>query len=129
MKKIIYAFILATVVFAVYKLVATKTNSFNNIDDSKADIILFWGNGCVHCEKVKDYLKDNKIDSKLVINQKEVFYNKKNQLDFQEITKKCPNLTADEKGGVPFAFSNIDNICISGDTPIINYIQEQITKR
>ncbi|MDP4009707.1 MAG: hypothetical protein Q8P53_01845 [Candidatus Shapirobacteria bacterium] len=129
MKKIIYAFIIALVVFAVYKLVSYKPNINSSLADDKADIILFWGNGCVHCEKVKKYIIDNKIDSKLAIKQKEVFYNKQNQMDFTEITKKCTTLTADEKGGVPLAFSNIDNTCISGDTPIIDYIQQQITKR
>ena len=36
------------------------------------EYILFYGNGCPHCAKVQQYIKDNKITKTLDLIQKEV---------------------------------------------------------
>ena len=79
-----------------------------------------------HCEIVKKYISDNKVDSQLSIDQKEVYYNKSNQALMQQAAEKCQMDTS--KGlGVPFAV--IDDQCYVGDTPIIDAIKQKTSTK
>jgi glutaredoxin len=90
--------------------------------DSEADLILFWGNGCPHCEKVKTFIKDNNIESKVKIAYKEVYYDKENQKLIEDIVQKCPEIDSSRGVGVPLAFDTKDSKCLYGDTPIIDWL-------
>lgn len=85
--------------------------------------IYFYGEGCPHCQKVEDFLKENEIESKFQIIKKEVYNQKINaELLFLVAQRKC-NLPANQIG-VPFLWSGSN--CIIGDLPIINYFKEKI---
>lgn len=114
-------------VLAAKKMKTNKSVAGQNTQTSQnADnrMILFVGTGCPHCKIVEDYIQQNQIDSKLSIDQKEVFYNKDNQRLFEEKAKVCKldlnNL------GVPILWTG--SACLEGDQLIIDYLKQQINK-
>jgi hypothetical protein len=123
MKKDLFITVLIiAAIFGIFKLLSgTNTSGF----DSKKpiDLTFYWGNGCPHCENVKKYISDNKIDQKLNINTLEVYYNKKNQQLLIEAISKCPNVTDKNNIVVPVAVSG--EKCFVGDQPIIDLIKEK----
>lgn len=125
MKKII---IVAIVIALVSLLVIVSRPATLKYDPSRpTDLTLFWGNGCPHCQKLDEYIITNKIDSKVNISTKEVWYNKANQQLFNESIKKCPTFAANPNSvGVPFAITP-DNQCLSGDQPIIDYLTKKLS--
>lgn len=123
MKKIIPLILIVLVVGAYFYFNSRKTDVLGSkVDDASAELILFWGEGCPHCEKVKDYIKDNNLDSKVKITSKEVYYNKDNQLQLEETVKKCPEIDSSQGVGVPLAFDTKNSVCLYGDTPIIEWL-------
>ncbi|MCX6824303.1 MAG: cytochrome c biogenesis protein [candidate division SR1 bacterium] len=92
------------------------------------EYILFYGNGCPHCAKVQEYIKDNKITQQFDLTQKEVFFNKKNLDEFNGYLEKH-TLTYD-KIGVPFLIINSGINCnyINGDTNIIDYFSGKLAQ-
>ena len=92
------------------------------------EYILFYGNGCPHCAKVQAYIKDNHIDKKLDLQQKEVFYNTTNLKEFNGYLTEH-NLTYD-KIGVPFLIINSGADCsyVNGDTNIIDYFSGKLAQ-
>jgi glutaredoxin len=55
---------------------------------SAQEYILFYGNGCPHCAKVEQYIKDNKIDQKFDIDMKEIYFNRTHLVDLQTYLTK-----------------------------------------
>jgi glutaredoxin len=92
--------------------------------ESSSKMILFYGETCPHCKKVEEFIKNNQIDSKLQIDQKEVYSNKNNQALLGEKAKSCKMDT--NSIGVPFLWTGSD--CLVGDQPIIDYFNQQINK-
>lgn len=90
------------------------------------DLTLYWGEGCPHCENVKEYIKTNQVDQKLKINQKEVYRDQNNSNEFKKnITDYCSDLITQGGIGVPVLFDSNNKKCYQGDTPIINYLLEK----
>jgi hypothetical protein len=70
-----------TVLYGVYLL--TNEPVQKNLPKTN-EVVLYWGEGCPHCENVEAYLKENpQIDSKLKIVRKEVYKNQVNAKDLQ----------------------------------------------
>lgn len=92
------------------------------------EYILFYGNGCPHCAKVEQYIKDNQLTKQFDLTQKEVFYNKKNLSEFNGYLQKH-SLTYD-KIGVPFLIINsgVDCNYINGDANIIEYFSGKLAQ-
>jgi len=92
------------------------------------EYILFYGNGCPHCAKVEEYIKDNNINKQFDLTQKEVFYNKNNLNEFNGYLQKHA-LTYD-KIGVPFLIINSGTDCnyINGDANIIEYFSGKLAQ-
>jgi len=126
MTKLKYLLLLPVLLIGVYLLLSRQAGP-TPPTDTDADLILFWGQGCPHCEVVKDYISQNNLDSKLKISQKEVYYNKANQKLMEEKAKQCPDLNPAEGLGVPFAF--VDGRCVIGDQPIIEAINQKIAQQ
>lgn len=89
-------------------------------------IILFYGDGCPHCEKVDEYIADNKIEDKVDFTRLEVWYNKNNQNVLIEAAKRC-NIGSNEFG-VPFLYNPSMNLeqdgeCYVGDINIIDFFK------
>ena len=85
-------------------------------------IILFYGTGCPHCEKVEEYLQENNIESKINIEKKEVYDNKDNANLLAKIAKKCG--IKENELGVPFLWTGSE--CKIGDEDIINFFKEKV---
>lgn len=95
---------------------------------SAQEYILFYGNGCPHCAKVQQYIKDSQINKQFDLHQKEVFFNKTNLKEFNGYIEKH-NLTYD-KIGVPFLIINSGTDCkyINGDINIIEYFSGKLAQ-
>jgi glutaredoxin len=132
MKKIIYIIIAAVVLFGIYKLLSippkstpTSTPITETVQENP-DLILYWGIGCPHCEKVKEWIIANNADQKLKINQKEVYQNTDNQKELADVvSQNCPELNQGGVG-VPLGFDPINKKCISGDQPIIDFLSQKV---
>jgi len=123
MKKIITLVTILAVIFGLFKLLSTKPNTLGSQTYDSPDLVLFWGDGCPHCEKVKEYIQTNKLDSKVKINYKEVYYNKSNQKLLSDTVKQCPEIDSTQGIGVPLAFDPQNKQCLYGDQPIIDWLK------
>ena len=123
MRRIVILTVIAVSLIVLYRYLSAKP--INNAPSAQADLILYWGNGCPHCEKVKEYITSNKIDQKVEISLKEVYYNQQNQKDLESTVGKCPEINTSQGIGVPLAFDPKTQKCISGDEPIISWLAKQ----
>lgn len=121
MKKIVFTLIIIAVLFGLYKLLSQKPASLDTVVQNP-DLILYWGQGCPHCEKVKQYIVDNKLNQKIKISQKEVYNNQVNQQEMLDTAKLCPEIDTTQGMGVPFAFITSTKKCLQGDQPIIDWL-------
>jgi glutaredoxin len=119
LKKILFILIVIVVFLGLYKVTSKPVI----VDEQKASVILFVGDGCPHCKNVEDFIKNNNIESKLTISQKEVYYNQANQKQLADTVKNCPNIDTSQGIGVPLAFIKESATCLQGDTPIIDYLK------
>ena len=127
MKKIIIIAVVALIGFLTYKTLSSPPR-MKGVSDSDAELLLFWGDGCPHCKVVEGYINDNKVEEKVKIAYKEVYYNKTNQNLLQETVKKCPSIDSSQGIGVPLAFVKSDSTCLYGDTPIIDWLKGRMIK-
>jgi glutaredoxin len=104
-----------TVVF----FVARASNGGSGLPDG---LVLYWGEGCPHCEKVEEFLAQNKLDAKFPITRKEVYSQKGNAREMQKIAKSC-GLPADSIS-IPFLWTGKE--CLIGDVDIIAFFQKQL---
>ena len=125
MKKFI---ILIIVLIAGYFLYKNMSAPVNQITDEQADLILFHGDGCPHCKIVSDYISANKVAEKIKISSHEVYYNKTNQNLLTETVKKCPEIDSTQGVGVPLGYDKVNNKCLYGDQPIIDWIKAKMLK-
>lgn len=130
-RKIITVILVIAFAVGLYKITSKNPNGITNngIDSNSADMIIYWGEGCPHCENVKKYIADNNIDSKLKISWKEVYQDKANQAEMAKTVQKCPEIDTSKGMGVPFGFSVKDEKCFVGDKPIIDWIEGQVSKQ
>lgn len=122
MKKIIPLILILAVLVGYFYFNSQKT-VVQKFPDSEAQMILFWGDGCPHCENVKNYIKDNNLETKVKIAYKEVYLDKNNQKLLESIVQKCPEIDSSRGIGVPLAFDNQNSKCLYGDTPIIEWLK------
>jgi len=87
-----------------------------------SEIILFYGDGCPHCEKVEEYIKTNKIDEKVQFDFKEIWYNKDNAAVMKEKADIC-KIPEDELG-VPLLFDGAK--CYVGEVEITDFFNKKI---
>jgi len=125
MKKIIILVIAVIIGFFIYKF---ASNPVNQITDQQADLILFHGDGCPHCKIVSDYISNNKVAEKIKISFHEVYYNKTNQNLLAETVKKCPEIDSSQGIGVPLGYDRVNQKCLYGDQPIIDWIKAKMLK-
>jgi len=121
MKKILI--LIAVVSLSVFLAGCKKKNDFNTSGETSvaSNHILFWGNGCSHCEKVDEFLEGTGLQEKLNISKMEVFSNKDGAKVYLEKAKECGENTS--QISVPMMFW--EGECISGDTPIIDKLNKE----
>ena len=81
---------------------------------------LFYGQGCPHCTAVTDYIKEKRIEEKITISEKEIYYNNENAQEFEKRAQSCG--LARESMGVPMLWAN--NECILGSPNIIDFLND-----
>lgn len=119
---------------SVYSVVSNIANSTQNvIGSSTQDLtknvtssikeeILFYGDGCPHCANVENFINNNGILAKIPLIEKEVYNNKDNFDEFSAKAKLCG--IESNSLVVPFLWTSSE--CVLGDTPIIDYLKNQI---
>ena len=130
-KKIIIVLVIIAVLVGLYKITSKNPafNTNNGIDTNSADMIIYWGEGCPHCENVKKFVAANAIDSKLKISWKEIYKDKKNQVEMAKTLEKCPEVDVSKGMGVPLGFSITEQKCYVGDEPIINWMSAHVSTK
>lgn len=98
-----------------------SSNTNSNIQQRATDIILFYGDTCPHCKVVEEYINKNNITRYIKFQNLEVFNNQDNAKLMTEKQDLCKDLSADDKGGVPFLYSS--EKCVVGDQPVIDFLK------
>ncbi|OGY42445.1 MAG: hypothetical protein A2Y67_00170 [Candidatus Buchananbacteria bacterium RBG_13_39_9] len=105
-------------------LSACSSTIATDINDN-VDMILFYGDGCPHCAKVEEYIKEHKITEKLNFSQLEVYNDKDNAQLLGEKAQLC-NMPTDSIG-VPFFWDGAK--CIIGDQEIIKFFKQKLDEK
>ena len=77
-------------------------------------MVMYWGDGCPHCENVKKFLEENRVADKVSFEQKEVWNNRANAKEMNRRAEVCGLSSGDI--GVPFLFS--DGKCFIGEPDV-----------
>lgn len=93
-----------------------------SIPNQNADYVLYYGSTCPHCKIVEQYIKDNDLEERLGIAEKEVYQDKNNQAEFVKTAGVC-GLNQNNLG-VPMLWDAKDKKCYEGDQPIINFLKK-----
>ena len=89
---------------------------------SKEKIVYYYGSTCPHCKEVEKWMKENKIEEKIKLEKKEVWYNRENAAELQEVARFCkldPNSI-----GVPFLWA--DGKCYIGTPEVERVLSEKL---
>lgn len=124
MKKVVLVILAIIIVTFIGKKISQV--ALPDYPDSQADLVLYWGKGCPHCETVKKYVRDNDLDTKVKIAYREVYYDNGNQSKLEDTVKLCPEVDVSQGIGVPMSFDPKDKKCIVGDQPIIDWLKNKI---
>lgn len=101
---------------------AKQVSSDEEVINNDADIILFYGKGCPHCNNVEEFINENNIQEKVNFEYLEVWYNRDNsRLLFQKAGEECGYDT--ETLGVPFLYAR--GQCYSGEPDIEKFLSEE----
>jgi len=85
-------------------------------------IILFYQDNCDHCEKVDNFIRDNKVEEKVAFVRLNVYGSPEN---INILSDKAQTCGLDVKIiGVPFLWDGKN--CILGDVEVINFFKTQI---
>lgn len=125
MSKAILLAISILIIIFTFRSVKSNSPPVTTSNNSNLDLIVFWGQGCPHCEVVKKYLSDKQLDKRLSIALKEVYNNKNNQNELQQTIKKCPEIDPTQGIRVPLSYFPKENLCLLGDQPVIDYLKNK----
>ncbi len=89
------------------------------VDENK--IILFYGDGCPHCEDVEEYIAQNDIKNKVEFVELEVWNNADNSAIMKKMAQECELDT--NKIGVPFLVA--DGECYIGGPDVQEFFGER----
>ena len=116
-KAIIFAIIIIILVIAFFWVWQTRTGPVV----VPGGIILFYGEGCPHCEVVDDFISENKIEDKVSFARLEVWYNATGKDILAQVVQKCG--ISSNQVGVPFLYDGEN--CFIGDTDVINFFKNE----
>lgn len=121
-KKFLFLILLGTVAIIVFGVVLfSKDNSLATSSFSlPTSYEYFWGEGCPHCANVEEFLETWEKKDEIKIEKKEVNGNEENSNLLVQRATYCKISTYSI--GIPFLFTP-DGKCISGDTPIIEFLK------
>jgi len=133
-KKIIWTTVIVSVVILIlgYILVDSANKKNSNLSNNssvslpaKDKIIFYYGITCPHCKDVEEWMEKNKIEEKIKVEKKEVWYNKENAAELQEVAKFC---SLDPTSiGVPFLWA--DGKCYIGTPDVERILTEKLKSK
>ncbi len=85
-------------------------------------IILFYGNGCPHCQQLEEFLTDHKINERVSHTKLEVFENESNAQILLETARRCK--ISDDQIGVPFLWDG--EKCYLGYPDVEKFFRDQL---
>ena len=109
-KKALATIITITIILGFAGLIIAGSNS-----SEPSALTYYYGVTCPYCKEVEKYIEKNKLDTLLPLEKREVYENRKNQLELQRAARKC-GLDI-RSAGVPFLVS--EGKCIEGYENII----------
>lgn len=92
---------------------------------SQKNAVLFYGDGCPHCEIVDKFVEENKVREKVQFERKEVFNNRTNANEMASRAKNCGIKTSGM--GVPFLWDG--EKCYQGDVDVIEFFKKKINEK
>ena len=98
--------------------------SNSNQTESKAedaDMILFYGRECPHCQEVEEYIAENNLDEKVKFSRLEIYHDKDNAALAVEKAKECG--IDENELGVPFLWAS--GKCYIGGPEVENFLSAQ----
>src|SRR3989339_686783 len=116
-----YTIAIIIILAIVLLLALSKEISGQRGQESASQAILFYGDGCPHCENVDEYLTANDVRSRVSFQELEVYNNKSNA---QLLAKKAQACGLDSSQGIGVPFFYDGSQCYMGDQPIIDYFQQ-----
>jgi hypothetical protein len=119
-QKIIVLLVAVIVIVIVGGLYFIKHQpSTNSKPNSK--VILFYGIGCPHCDKVEDFLRKTRGKREPLL-KKEVYYDRVNARDLVIKAKRC-GVVHNGMIAIPLLWES-PNKCTTGDAPVVKRLQE-----
>lgn len=130
-KSSILIIILVVIILAGGVFWGYKSGFFSKEPIKKVDgMILFWADGCSHCEKVQEFIKNNNVEQKVQFTRLQVpiggtGVNKETLDNTKVLAQKAEICTISSSDvGIPFFWDG--SKCIVGDVDIIKFFQEKI---
>lgn len=119
MRKLLFVFLLAGLI--ILAGCGQKNTSANTSATSVKEPIFFYSNDCGHCQKVKQYIADYKIEEKVSFSLVEAFTSEANYDLFNEKAAAC-RLSGSRKG-VPLIYEN--GKCYVGEIEAIDFFKKK----
>lgn len=118
--KIIPILIIIILVGGIFYFIRNKKDNKN--PGAINNIVLYVGEGCEHCAKVEQFVKNQNVEKKLGLFIKEVYNNETNRNELKERAALCGTDSA--KVGIPFLWNGSG--CTIGDDQIINFFKNRL---
>ena len=112
--------IISVAVVAILALAGYLIWKDNQPQEPDNEIILFYRDGCPHCENVDNYIEENNIEEKITFSRKDA---QQNSGLFRQKAKIC-NIP-ESRLGVPFLWNGPDTACFMGADQIINFFESK----
>ena len=127
-KKIIWTTVIVSLVMVILGYIVIDSLSKKKTPVNlplKNSLVLYYGLTCPHCKEVDEWMKKNKVEEKIKVEKKEVWYNKENAAELQEVAKFC---SLDPTSiGVPFLWT--DGKCYIGTPDVEKVLTEKLKSK
>jgi glutaredoxin len=124
-KKIVWTTVIVSLVMVIlgYIVIDSLSKKKTPVNlPQKNSLVLYYGLTCPHCKEVEEWMKKNKVDEKIKIEKKEVWYNQENAAELQEVAKFCG--LDPTSIGVPFLWA--DKKCYIGTPDVERILAEKL---
>jgi glutaredoxin len=127
-KKIIWTTVIVSLVMVILGYIVIDSLSKKKTPVNlppKNSLVLYYGLTCPHCKEVEEWMKKNKVEEKIKVEKKEVWYNKENAAELQEVARVC---SLDSSSiGVPFLWA--DGKCYIGTPDVKKVLAEKLKSK
>jgi hypothetical protein len=122
-KKSIFILIGAVIIAGIIWYWSKASQKDENITEinREAQLILFYGRECPHCQELEKFIADNGIRDKVSFENLEVYHNKNNSQFLLEKAKGCG--ISENEIGVPFFYTR--GKCLVGAPDIEDFLKKE----